>query len=223
MTEPFLDPPTEPPPLGAALEAELASLRPAPPRRPRRQLAVIAAATLAWALALAGLLTLRRDLDELPRVWLAGYLAAWLCGFALPLALLVVPRRGSMLPRWRLAAAVGALAAVGFVIGGLVLARRGPSSTGHGLGYGHLCLSGGLVTAIVPALLAVLALRGAIPSASRIAAAAIGAAAGCAGGFMLHLHCPIADGVHVGVVHGGVVAVSAGLAALLAPRTLAAR
>ena len=35
---------------------------------------------------------------------------------------------------------------------------------------------------------------------------------------MLHLHCPIADGPHVGIIHGGVVVVAAVLAALLVPR-----
>lgn len=212
-----------PPPLGAALEAELAGLAPVPPRRPLRQVAVIVLASIGWAFAMAGLLTIRRDLFDLPRLWLVLYLVAWLLGFVLPIAALVVPRPGSMMPRWPTAAAIGGLASVGFVIAGLTVARRAPTSLDHGLGYGHLCLSTGLVTALVPVLLAVIALRGAIPSASRISAAALGAAAGCAGGFMLHLHCPIADGVHVGVVHGGVVVASAALSALLAPRWLSGR
>jgi hypothetical protein len=35
---------------------------------------------------------------------------------------------------------------------------------------------------------------------------------------VLHLHCPVADGLHVGLVHGGVIAVAALLAAALVPR-----
>lgn len=208
------------PALGAALEAELAGLRPAPPRRPARQLAAMVVASLGWALALAGLLHLRRDLGDLPRPWLILYLAAWLVGFVAPLAVLVVPRPGIMLPRWPLAAALATLAGIGFVVGGLTLARSAPTSSHHGLGYAHLCLAAGLATAVVPVTLAVLALRGAIPNASRTAAAALGAAAGCVGGFMLHLHCPIADGVHVGVVHGGVVLLAATIAAVVTPRWL---
>jgi hypothetical protein len=32
------------------------------------------------------------------------------------------------------------------------------------------------------------------------------------------MHCPIADGPHIGLIHGGVVAVAAALTAALAPR-----
>ena len=40
------------------------------------------------------------------------------------------------------------------------------------------------------------------------------------GGLMLHLHCPVTDGLHVGLVHGGVVGVAALLAAAVIPRSL---
>jgi len=226
MTEPLdgIDLATPPPPpLSAALEAELRGLRPAPPRKPWQQLGVVIAASIGWAFALAGLLHVRSDLVDLPRTWLVVYLAAWLIGFVAPLVVLVVPRRGSMMTRWRVAALLGGLAAIGFVVGGLTLARSAPTSTHYGLGYRHLCLPSGLAAALVPVLLAVLALRGAIPQAPRLAAAGLGAAAGCIGGFMLHLHCAVADGVHVGVVHGGVVVIAAGLCALFTPRWLAAR
>ena len=111
------------PPLGAALEAELGALRPIPTRRPLRELAVIAAASIGWAAAMIGLFRLRPDLGELPRTWLYVYLAAWLLGFLVPLTVLVVPRRGRMLPRWPLAAAIATVAAVGFVVGGLAFPR----------------------------------------------------------------------------------------------------
>jgi len=61
-------------------------------------------------------------------------------------------------------------------------------------------------------------LRGTLPVGSRWIAAALGAGGGSLGGLMLHLHCPITDGLHVGVMHGGVVAVAALLAAALVPR-----
>lgn len=225
MTDPLagLDASLAPPPLGAELERELGALTPAPPRKPMRQLGVIVAASVGWAFALAGLLSVRRDLTELPRVWLAIYLAAWLVGFVAPLAVLVVPRPGSMMPRWRIAVALGGLAAVGFVIAGLTMARSAPHSVVDSAPFRHVCMPTGLATAVVPILLAVIALRGTIPNASRWSAAALGAAAGCIGGFMLHLHCAISDAMHLGVVHGGVVVLSALLAALLAPRWLATR
>jgi len=40
---------------------------------------------------------------------------------------------------------------------------------------------------------------------------------------VLHLHCPVTDGLHVGLVHGAVVGVAALLAALLVPRAIDVR
>ena len=211
------------PPLSPALVAELAHLAPVAPRRPTRDLAVVVVASLGWAMVMVGLLAVRRDLRELPPAWLAAYLAAWLVGFALPTALLVVPSRRAMMPRWAPAAAIAAIATAGFVVAGLALARSGPSSMHRGLASWAGCLSTGLVTALAPMALIGLALRGAAPTATRLTAATIGAAAGALGGFMLHLHCPIADGVHVGLVHGGVAVAAAVVAAALMPRWLAAR
>ncbi len=208
------------PPLPAALDGALVRLAPVRPRRPARQAAFVIAASIGWAMCMVGLLTLRRDLDELPRPWLASYLAAWLLGFAVPLVLVVVPARGQMLPRWTSAAAIAAIATIGFVVAGLTVARSGPSSLHRGLASWAGCLSTGLATAVVPMALVGLALRGAAPTATRVTAAAIGAAAGAIGGFMLHLHCPIADALHVGVIHGGVAVLSASVAALLLPRWL---
>lgn len=209
-----------PPPLPAELDAALGALAPVAPRRPARQLAVVTAASLAWALCMVGLLTLRRDLGELPRLWLVSYLAAWLLGFAAPTAMLVVPARGGMMPRWLPAAVIAAIATVGFIVAGLAMARSGPSSLHRGLSSWAGCLSTGVATAVVPIALIGLALRGAVPSATRVTAAAAGAAAGAIGGFMLHLHCPIADHLHVGIVHGGVAVITALVAAALLPRWL---
>jgi hypothetical protein len=83
---------------------------------------------------------------------------------------------------------------------------------------GHTCLEIGLATAIAPALLGAVFLRGSLPVQSRWVAAALGAGGGSLGGLVLHLHCHIAEGMHVGLVHGGVVAVGAALAAALLPR-----
>ena len=77
--------------------------------------------------------------------------------------------------------------------------------------------------AVVPIILGTLALRRALPVGSRWVAAGIGAAGGSLGGLVLHLHCPIADGVHVGLVHGGVIAIAALLAAALMPRAIEVR
>jgi hypothetical protein len=83
---------------------------------------------------------------------------------------------------------------------------------------GHWCLELGLATALVPVVAGAIFLRGALPVGSRWTAAALGAGGGCLGGLVLHLHCRIADMLHVGIIHGGVVVVAAALAAALVPR-----
>jgi len=210
-----------PPALGDALEAELAAMKPVAPRRPARSLAIALAASLVYAGAFLAVLRIRRDLDGLPVGWLVAYAGAWFVGFASLLYLAVMPRRGSMLPRWRAAGTGAAVAAIGFVAAGLLLHRGTPDSTYYGLAHiyrGHACLEIGLAVALVPATIGAIALRGVLPVGSRWAAAGLGAAGGSLGGLVLHLHCPIADGWHLGLVHGGVVVVSAILAAVIAPR-----
>jgi hypothetical protein len=214
-------PPPSPPPISAALEAELAHLAPLRSRRPARQLAILAGASLVYAATLLSILTLRRDLRELPVGWLIGAGAAWLCGFVVPAYLAVMPRAGTMQPRWRWAAGSAIVASGAFVALGLFVHPSGPSSLDYGLanfGHGHWCLWLGLATAVVPIALGAIFLRGALPVGSRWVAAALGAGGGCLGGLLLHMHCRIADRWHIGLIHGGVVVVAAALAAWIVPR-----
>jgi hypothetical protein len=215
-------PPPAPPPMSAALDKELAQLAPVAARRPVRQLALLAAASLVYAGGLLAVLSVRDDFTGLPTAWIVGAGALWLTGFVLPCALALVPRRGSMMPRWTLAAAVAGLASVAFVILGLAIHPSMPGvSRDYGWAHffrGHGCLWLGLATALVPVLLGVIFLRGALVVRSRWIAAALGAGGGCLGGLLLHMHCPIADGPHIGLIHGGVVLVAASLTAALAPR-----
>jgi hypothetical protein len=80
------------------------------------------------------------------------------------------------------------------------------------------CLIMGMATALVPVILGALILRGSVPVGSRWAGAGLGAAGGSLGGLFLHLHCPVADALHLGVIHGGVVALGAIVGALIIPR-----
>lgn len=214
-------PPPAAPPLSAALEAELGQLAPVATRRPVRQLALLIAASLIYGAGFVAMLAMRRDVRELPMGWLAGVGVMWLAGFVVPVYLATVPRPGAVAPRWRLAGVASVIAAVGFVGLGLVLHPSGPSSAQLGWAQftrGHGCLELGLLTSIVPVVLGAIFLRGALPVGSRWAAAALGAGGGSLGGLMLHLHCPVTDGLHVGLVHGGVVGVAALLAAAIVPR-----
>jgi hypothetical protein len=211
----------KPAPIGSALEAELATLAPVKTRRPLRQLATLAGISFVYAAGLVALFKVRGDLDELPMPWLVAAGLAWLLGFVIPCYLALVPRAGSMTPRWGWAAASAVVASIAFVVLGLLIHPSGAHS--KYLGWEHLprgrgCLELGVASALVPVIAGALFLRRALPAGSRWVAAALGAGGGCLGGLVLHLHCPITDAPHVGLVHGGVVVVSALLSAALAAK-----
>lgn len=213
------------PALPDLLERELADLEPATTRAPRRDALTLLAVSLAYAGALLAVLSLRRDLGFLPRLWLVLYCSAWLASVLVLGWLAVVPRRGQVIPRWRHAGTVAALAAAGFTAGGLLFARQVPglssiydASALDVVSHGYYCLGIGLVTSAVPIALGGVLLRGAIPVGARWAGAALGAMGGSLGGLMLHLHCPIADRWHMGLVHGTVVTAAAAVAVFVVPR-----
>lgn len=213
--------PPAPPSLSPELEGELARLAPVQTRRPLRQLAVLVGVSMVYASGLVLVLTTRGDMLELPMGWLAGTALGWLFGFLIPVYLALVPRPGSVTPRWRLAALSVVITSVSFMLFGLAVHPSGESSRAYGaehFHHGHTCLELGLATALVPVLIGAIFLRGALPVGSRWIAAALGAGGGCLGGLVLHLHCDIVDGLHVGLVHGGVVIVAALLSAAIVPR-----
>ena len=214
-------PPPALPPMSAALEAELGALSPVAPRRPLRQLMTLASISLVYGAGLLAALTMRRDMSELPASWIVGAALAWLLGFAVPCYLALVPRPGAVTPRWRWAAASAVVTSIAFVALGFIVHPSGPSSVSYGwenMGRGHTCLEIGLTTSLLPVIMGALFLRGALPVGSRWIAGALGAGGGCLGGLVLHMHCHIADGVHVGLIHGGVVVVAALLSAAIVPR-----
>lgn len=220
-----LPPPTPPPP-SPCLEDALTQVVPVATRRPIRQLVLLVAVSLLYGASVLAMLATRRDAHELPIAWLVGVGLAWLGGFVAPLYLATVPRSGAVMPRWRLAGIASIIGSLAFVALGLALHPSGPSSAAldwdqrwHGGG----CLGAGLTAAVVPVALGAIFLRRTLPVGSRWIAAALGAGAGSLGGLVLHLHCPVTDGLHVGLVHGGVVGATALLAATLVPRALDVR
>ena len=208
-----------PPPLGSELERELTALAPVATRRPLRQLAILLAISLLYGVGILAVIRTRPDLDELPLGWLVAAGCAWFAGFAIPAGVALVPRRGSVLPRWQLAGVAAVIGSAGFMALGLCLHPRGVSSLDYSTTFlrGHTCLEAGLAMAIVPVVAGALFLRGALPVGGRWTAACLGASGGALGGLMLHLHCRIGDMLHVGLIHGGVVVVAAALAAALVP------
>lgn len=214
----------EPPPLAPALEAELGRLQAVRTRRPRRQFVITCAISLIYGGLILLLARLRPDLAGLPTAWMLIYSAAWLLSFLVITWLVLVPGPGRVMPSWR-HAGIGAVAAsIGFVAAGLLFHRHAPGLSVvlepslHNLLTHSGCLRSGVITALVPVALSALLLRGSVPVGSRWAGAAVGAAGGSLGGLMLHLHCPVADALHLGVVHGGVVVVGVVAGALAVPR-----
>jgi hypothetical protein len=211
-------PPPAPPEIGSVLDAELAVLKPTQTRRPIRDALLIVFSGLGFVGAILAVMKVRHDLLELPLGWLILMGIAWLLGFIVPAWLAVVPPRGEVIARWRAASVAGGLSAVLFVISGYVLQPSGPSVSVPPPPHLHGCLELGLVAALVPVLLASIAVRGAFPVGSRWAAAALGAAGGALGGLLLHFHCAVSDGLHVSTMHGGVVVVAALISAMVVPR-----
>jgi hypothetical protein len=220
-------PPPAPPPLSPDLETELAQLAPVATRRPLRQLVVLLVASLLFGGGVLAMLAMRRDAHELPVAWFVGVGLAWLVGFVAPLYLATVPRSGAVMPRWKLAGIASIAGSLLFVALGLALpsqpGARGADAGWSELWHGYGCLGIGLTAAIVPVALGAILLRRTLPVGSRWIAAALGAGAGSLGGLVLHLHCPITEGLHVGLIHGGVVGIAALLAAALVPRAIDVR
>jgi hypothetical protein len=216
-------PPPAPPPLSPRLEDELADLTPVATRRPVRQLALLVAVSLVYAAGMLAMLSTRRDLHQLPMVWLVGAGLAWLFGFVAPVYLATVPRAGAVTPRWRLAGISAVIGTIGFVALGLSVHPGGATADWALFVRGYGCLEYGLATALVPVVVGAILLRGALPVGSRWIAAALGAGGGSLGGLMLHLHCPIKDRLHIGLMHGGVVGIAALLAAALVSRATTLR
>lgn len=211
-----------PPPPGDVLDSMIAGIVAVRARRPLRQFVMLGVASLVYSALVLFLVHPRKDMPGQDATWLVGAGLVWTVGFLVPTAFALIPRKGSVMPRWRFAAVASMVTAVAFIVLGLTIH---PSVPGVSLDYGterfvhgHFCLEIGLATALVPVVLGALCLRGAIPVGSRWVAAALGAGGGGLGGLVLHLHCYVTDPLHQGVVHGGVVVVSAILSALLVPR-----
>jgi hypothetical protein len=206
--------------------ASLGAINPVVTRRPGQALTRVALISLAYGALLVVGLGLRRDMHELPGWFLLGFGAIWIAAFGAALAAAMLPRRRQVVPDVGRArrALIPVLTAIALI--GLLMAQQGPSSvisTGSLLDFAlHAprCIGIALVVSLVPIWVGSRALRHAVPTGAAWIAAVLGAGGGALGGLVLHLHCPIADGPHVGFVHGGAMALAGLLAAWLAARTM---
>lgn len=191
-------PPTVPPP-SPALLARVDAMRPVRTRRPRLQLAIVALVSLA---ALAGLLTVFRPRWDVSSLAVLAVAAVCAATFVVELWWALVPPRGQVLP---LRAGAGARVAIAWVVmaGALVFAghdaARGPAF----MASARACLLVGTMTALVPAALALAALRRFVELGGWRVGAVIGGAAGALGALCLELHCANTHLLHVLFAHAG--------------------
>jgi hypothetical protein len=210
------------PALSAQLEAELAQLQPRGPRRPWLQWSATMLSCVAYSVLVVALFGLRRDWVELPRAWQLGAGALWLAGLAIPLWLLMVPASGNVMGRWRAAVAIAVTTTLALVLLNALVHPAGPSSyVMRGMPWrGHACIEVSVGIAVIPTMILGFLLRGVYPVGGRAVAVVMGAATGSLAGLCMHLHCRIADGLHIVLFHCGGILVSAVLAWYLAPTML---
>ncbi len=207
------------PALSAQLEAELTQLQPRGPRRPWLQWCVTMLGCMTYSIVVVALLGLRRDWVELPTAWQLGAGTMWLAGLAIPLWLVMVPASGNVMGRWRAAVVVAVSASVVLVLLNTLVHPAGPSSFSLSTMplRGHACLEVSVGIAVLPTMIFGFLLRGVYPVGGRAVAVVIGAATGSLAGLCMHLHCRIADSLHVVLFHCGAILVSSVLAWYLAP------
>lgn len=217
---------TETPPPSSALLDRIASISPVRTRRPRLIFAVVAALSLAYgtgAILLGN--GLRPDLPGLPLAkWLglAILFAVWLI---VQLAWSVLPRRGQVLPRSDRASALATLLSVGFAALGAMVGFDDPERSVYPL-PGELwqhalpCALTGLLLALGPALITLIALKGQLPVGAWRLGVAVGGASGALAGLALHLQCAVVGPLHVGLVHGAMVVLPPLLVGLVGSRVI---
>jgi hypothetical protein len=219
-------PPAEtPPPPSEALRTKLASLAPVQTRRPMRTAVAVALFVLAYGALFVALHHLRPDLPYLPMPWVVGVAAAWFLAFALTLGLAMVPPRGQVLPDLTRAERLALALSLGLLAMSALATRSAPGHSlepapGRAAVTAWHCIRFSLLVAAGTLTFALVAARRVVRVGTWRFGAAIGAAGGAFGGFLLHWICPYATAAHVTIGHAGAVLVAGALGALVAPLVL---
>lgn|GEM_PF-3321811 len=202
------------PPPSPALLAALANLAPVPPRRPVRSLFVVLFAGCAYPAWTVASSPLHPQPATGPVVWLMGHATLWFASFVVPLAAILVPVRGQVLPDGGRAIRFALLTAA--MIFGIGLMR---DSVPHPCLPAPLarswlsCLLHGAKLAAPTIATGAFALRHAAQADGWRLGAALGLAAASLAGLTLHLACAPCF-APAGLPCGGFVVASAALGAL---------
>lgn len=198
------------PPMSAALAAAVKNSKPVPLRRPLRDLGVFLALSLPMLALMVAIMGIRRDLAELSPLWVGSVALIWIASFAASSYLGFVPAKGHVLPRTRTIYEVVAVACLLVISIGLFAFQSATSQTftysataGNIVSHGAACSIIGVTAGIVPGLVALFLMRRFVPVGRLSVGLSLGAAGGSLSGLILHLHCPVTERFHVGVIHGG--------------------
>lgn len=204
------------PPMSAALAAALDSVKPVAMRRPKRDLVLFALLSLPFYAAILLIIGLRRDLSGLSPLWLGSVGLVWFTSFGAAAYLGFVPAKGHIAPQSRsIWQVVLASSAVVIAIGLLAVqdvpgaSMTYPSTMENLVSHAGACSRMGLSIGIAPGILALLLMRRFVPVGRVSVGLSLGAAGGSLGGLALMLHCPISESLHVGIVHGSCIVISA--------------
>ena len=206
------EPPSTLPPPSPALLARVDAMRPVRTRRPWLELALVALGSIG---ALAALLTVFRPRFDAGSTLVMAVAAVCALVFGAELWWALVPPPGQVLPLRRGAAARVALTWL-VMVTALVIAGHDAALGPSVMASARACLLVGTMTALVPALLTLVALRSAVELGGWRLGAVVGGAAGALGALCLELHCANTHLFHVVVAHGGAALLPIGIFAAVA-------
>jgi hypothetical protein len=210
----------DPPPPSAALLDRIASMRSVRTRAPLKSLSIVFLASLVYASMPFLLFHVRPDLPNLPLGGVITVTAIWFAAFAVPLASVLLPPRGQVLPDNVRASRTAAVAVSLLILCSLLFPTEAPGhsrSIAFWPGVAH-CVWFVLRMWLGAFALALLAVRRLLFTGTWRLGAAIGASAGALSGLVLYILCPYADRFHVAVAHGGGVLICGILGALIVSR-----
>lgn len=203
------------PPMSALLRDAIENAEPVKLRRPWRDLGVFLALSIPVMAIVAIMTGIRADLSELRPLWFAGVALVWLVSFGAASYLGFVPAKGHVSPRSRSIYEIVAAASAVVVAVGLFATQSASGSVTYPATFENVmahatgCSVMGVGVGILPGLVTLLFMRRFIPVGRISIGLSLGAAGGSLAGLVLHLHCPVAERFHVGLVHGGCLVISA--------------
>ena len=200
------------PKMSAALCEAIAEAKPVTMRRPLRDLGVFLALSIPMLAVMAVMMGVRSDISEISPLWVGSIALVWIASFAASSYLGFVPAKGHVRPRSQNIYQVVAVASFLVISVGLFATTSGisyPSTFSNVVAHAPRCSMMGVTAGILPGLIALLLMRRYVPVRRLSIGLSLGAAGGSLSGLILHLHCPISERFHVGLVHGGCLVLSA--------------